>query len=119
MNKVIIMGMTFAEGSVPDFGSIYDVCLRHNGVNDYGLNAADVSKLSQITNAAPGSTALCDDTGDIYRLTKTGWAKFGGGASNQSAANTNSLNLSPKSIDRSAMLDTDDLNVRDDDEELM
>ena len=79
MNKVIIMGMTFAEGSVPDFGSIYDVCLRHNGVNDYGLNAADVSKLSQITNAAPGSTALCDDTGDIYRLTKTGWAKFGGG----------------------------------------
>lgn len=119
MNKVIIMGMTFAEGSVPDFGSIYDVCLRHNGVNDYGLNSADVSKLSQITNAAPGSTALCDDTGDIYRLTKTGWVKFGGGASNQSAANTNSLNLSPKSIDRSAMLDTDDLNVRDDDEELI
>ena len=118
-NKRIVMGMTFDENRVPDFGSIYDVCLRHNGVNDYGLNAADVSKLSQITNAAPGSTALCDDTGDIYRLTKTGWVKFGGGAANQSAANTNSLNLSPMNIDRSAMLGTDDLNVRDDDEELM
>lgn len=122
MNKVIIMGMTFAEGSVPDFGSIYDVCLRHNNVNDYGAaSVSDASKLSNITNAAPGSTCLFSN-GDIYRLEKSGWAKFGEAAESEVAGNsasTNSLNLSPKSIDRSAMLDTDDLNVRDDDEELM
>lgn len=78
MSKVIIMGMIFDEGSVPDFGSIYRVCERQNNVHDYGLNSADVSKLDLITNAALGSTALCDDTADIYRLTKTGWVKFGG-----------------------------------------
>ena len=72
------MGMVFDQGSIPNFGSIYAVNLRHTSVNDYGLNAADVSKLSQITNAAPGSTAICDDTGELYRLTKTGWVKFGG-----------------------------------------
>lgn len=64
---------------IPDFGSIYLVKSRHNGVNDYGLNEADVSKLDLITNAAPGSTALCDDTGNLYRLTKSGWVLFGGG----------------------------------------
>lgn len=79
--KVIIMGMSFEEGSVPDFGSIYATKItigNLSGVNEYGLNSADISKLNNITNAAPGSTALCDDTGDIYRLTKTGWVKFGG-----------------------------------------
>lgn len=78
MSKVIIMGMIFDENDVPDFGSIYRVCERQNNVHDYGLDSADVSKLDLITNAAPGSTALCDDTADIYRLTKTGWVKFGG-----------------------------------------
>lgn len=79
MGTVIVMGMIFEEGSVPDFGSIYLVKSRYNGVNDYGLNEADVSKLDLITNAAPGSTALCDDTGNLYRLTKSGWVLFGGG----------------------------------------
>lgn len=79
--KVIIMGMEFNEGSVPDFGSIYATKITRGdfkGINEYGLNSADISKLNSITNAALGSTALCDDTGDIYRLTKTGWVKFGG-----------------------------------------
>lgn len=78
MGTVIIMGMIFEEGSVPDFGSIYLVKSRYNGVNDYGLNEADVLKLNLITNAAPGSTALCDDTANLYRLTKSGWVLFGG-----------------------------------------
>lgn len=78
MTKVIVMGMEFDESSVPDFGSIYLVKSRYNGVNDYGLNEADVSKLDLITNAAPGSTALCDDTANLYRLTKSGWVLFGG-----------------------------------------
>lgn len=78
MGTVIVMGMIFEEGSVPDFGSIYLVKLRYNGVNDYGLNEADVSKLDLITNAAPGSTALCDDTANLYRLTKSGWVLLGG-----------------------------------------
>lgn len=78
MGTVIIMGMIFEEGSVPDFGSIYLVKSRYNGVNDYGLNEADVSKLDLITNAAPGSTALCDDSANLYRLTKSGWVLLGG-----------------------------------------
>ena len=101
MSKVIVMGMTFDEGSVPDFGSIYAVKLGFNGVNDYGLNEEDVSKLDLITNAAPGSTALCDDTGNLYRLTKSGWVKFGG--SDESAAGNEqaqTLNLSPLNINR-------------------
>ena len=78
MTKVIVMGMEFDESSVPDFGSIYIVKSRYNGVNDYGLNEADVSKLDLITNAAPGSTALCDDSANLYRLTKSGWVLLGG-----------------------------------------
>lgn len=78
MGTVIVMGMIFEEGSVPDFGSIYLVKSRYNGVNDYGLNEADLSKLDLITNAAPGSTALCDDSANLYRLTKSGWVLLGG-----------------------------------------
>ena len=92
MSKVIIMGMIFDEGSAPDFGSIYRVCERQNNVHDYGLDSADVSKLDLITNAAPGSTALCDDTADIYRLTKSGWVKFGESTETEPLT---SLNLSP------------------------
>ncbi len=77
MSKVIIMGMMFDEGDAPDFGSIFRSRERHDNVHEYGLNSEDVSKLDLITNAAPGSTALCTDTADIYILTKTGWAKFG------------------------------------------
>lgn len=101
MSKVIVMGMIFDEGSVPDFGSIYAVKLGFNGVNDYGLNEEDVSKLNSINNAAPGSTALCDDTGNLYRLTKSGWVKFGG--SDESVAGNEqaqTLNLSPLNINR-------------------
>ena len=83
--KTVVMGMVFDSDNVTDFGSIYST--KHTsgdvkGVNGYGLNAADVAKLALITNAAYGSTALCDDTGDIYRLTKSGWVKFGGGIAN-------------------------------------
>ena len=97
MSKVIIMGMIFDENDVPDFGSIYRVCERQNNVHDYGLNSADVSKLDLITNAAPGSTALCDDTADIYRLTKSGWVKFGESTETETEPLTslNLLNLSP------------------------
>ena len=97
MSKVIILGMIFDENDVPDFGSIYRVCERQNNVHDYGLSSADVSKLDLITNAAPGSTALCDDTADIYRLTKSGWVKFGESTETETEPLTslNLLNLSP------------------------
>ena len=82
MSTVIVMGMNFPTDSVPDFGSIYVVKLNgganFKGRNDYGLFEEDVPKLDLITNASPGSTALCDDTGKLYRLTKSGWVKFGG-----------------------------------------
>lgn len=79
MTIINIMGMEFVKGTEPDFGSIYAVKLVSSGVNDYGLNERDVNKLNLITNANAGATALCDDTGNLYRLTKTGWVLFGGG----------------------------------------
>lgn len=112
MSKVIIMGMMFDEGEAPDFGSIFRSRERHDNVHEYGLNSEDVSKLDLITNAAPGSTALCTDTGDIYILTKTGWAKFGKEAETETAGSNSSpasLNLSPLNIDRADL--TSDISV--------
>lgn len=74
--KIIIMGMIFDSENAPDFGSIYGIQINAGqfpAVNRYGLNSDDVPKLKSITNAAPGSTARCDDTGDIYRFTHVGW----------------------------------------------
>ena len=75
---VIVMGMEFESGSVPDFGSIRMTCKRHTNVNDYIVLSTDISKLDGITNAAEGSTALCTDTGDLYILHVGEWAKLGG-----------------------------------------
>lgn len=114
MDYVIIMGMEFESGSEPDFGSIYRVHEGVSGVHEYGLNSEDVDKLDIITNAAPGSTALCDDTADIYRLTKTGWVMFGAGSQAGTSDSTNSVSLSfaPVSIDRPVI--TDDITETDD-----
>lgn len=61
------------------YGSLYLIKQRANNVNDYGgSDVADVSKLTTITNAAPGSTCLFS-SGDIYRLELDGWNEFGGG----------------------------------------
>lgn len=78
MEIIRILGMEFVKGTEPNFGSIYAVKLVSSGVNEYGLNEVDVPKLDSIINALPGSTALCDDTGNLYRLTKSGWVRFGG-----------------------------------------
>ena len=75
---VIVMGMEFESGSVPDFGSIRMTSQRHNNVNDYIALSADISKLDDITNAAEGSTALCTDTGELYILHVGKWVKLGG-----------------------------------------
>lgn len=75
---VIVMGMTFEAGSVPDFGSIRLTAQRHNNVNDYIILSTDISKLDGITNAAEGSTALCTDTADLYILHVGEWVKLGG-----------------------------------------
>lgn len=84
-SQVLIMNMLFDSDNAPDFGSIYpgekqNGGVNYKGINEYGLFEEDVPKLDLITNAAPGSTALCDDTGNLYRLTKSGWVLFGGGA---------------------------------------
>ena len=80
------MGMKFEDWEeVSDFGSIYAKNLQSNGVNEYGLDEVDIEKLDLLKTQSPhgnatyGSTAICDDTGDLYVLTKSrGWAKFGG-----------------------------------------
>lgn len=77
--QVLIMGMLYNSGSAPDFGSIYKITGNSDNVNEYGLNSVDIPKLSLITNCNYGSTALCDDTGELYRYTKTGWVELGAG----------------------------------------
>ncbi|MBQ2346978.1 MAG: hypothetical protein II388_01235 [Clostridia bacterium] len=78
MTTVTIMGMIFSSDNVPDFGSIRLTKKRYNNVNDYIFKVEDLSKLSLITNAAEGSTALCTDTGDLYILHVGEWVKIGG-----------------------------------------
>ena len=92
-SKVIIMGMTFDAGSVPNFGSLYGVKIRAGdikAVNDYaGETESDADKLDNITNAAPGSTCLFSN-GSLYRLELSG-------------------NLSPLNIGRNMLLDNADV----------
>ena len=76
--QIINMGMIFDENDAPDFGSVFMSKHRESGVNDYGLLQSDADKLSLITNASPGSTALCIDTQNLYILTLDGWVMFGG-----------------------------------------
>lgn len=86
------------------YGSLYMAKQRHNSVNDYGgSDTADVSKLTNITTAGVGSTCLFSN-GDIYRLELSGWAKFGGDSESVAGTNTNTLNLSSLSLDRSQLL---------------
>ena len=99
-SQVIIMGMIFDEGSVPDFGSIRMTKSRYNGVNDYILKSTDLIKLDSITNATDGSTAICVDTADLYILLMGDWLKFGEESTENTETQTQSLNVSPLNINR-------------------
>ena len=118
-SQVLIMNMLFDSDDAPDFGSIYLVELKGGanlkGINEYGLFEEDVPKLDLITNAAPGSTALCDDTGNLYRLTKSGWYLVGSG-STTAQSSTNAVVSSPLIIDRIDL--TDDIKPIDVSEEI-
>lgn len=94
MAIVIKLGMKFDENSVPNFGSIRMTHQRGNNVNDYIFKVEDLSKLSLITNAAEGSTALASDTADIYILHVGEWVKLGGEDA------TRTLSMSPLNINR-------------------
>ena len=63
---VVIMGMTFQNDEVPDFGSIRLATVGQHYVKNYILNSEDVPKLDLITNAGDGSIAYCVDTGQLY-----------------------------------------------------
>lgn len=57
--KVSIMGMTFDENNVPDFGSICLVSPDRLGVKSFRLNDDDVAKLDLLTDEVyNGSDAL-------------------------------------------------------------
>ena len=108
-SQVIVMGMIFDEGSVPDFGSIRMTAQRYNNVNNYILFSADISKLDDITNAAEGSTAICVDTADLYILLMGDWLKFGE-ENTESTVQTQSVNLSPLNISREELTGSSGLN---------
>lgn len=109
---VIVMGMTFEAGSVPDFGSIRLTVQRHSNINDYIVLSADISKLDDITNAAEGSTALCTDTGDLYILHVGAWVKLGGASeeNTENTAQTQSVNLSPLNSNNEELTENRGLN---------
>lgn len=82
------MDMAFPSAeAVPDFGSIsmFFVGPKEMGyvvegnkrIRKYSLLSTDLSKLSNITNALDGSTAIAADTGAIYVLCNNTWSKSG------------------------------------------
>ena len=116
MTTVTLMGMIFSSDNVPDFGSIRLTKKRYNNVNDYIFKVEDLSKLSLITNAAEGSTALCTDTGDLYILHVGLWSILGGESeeSATNAAQAQTLNISPLNINRGEL--TGGVNLEDETE---
>lgn len=59
-----------------ELGSIKMILCRNDNMKDYTLLSADVDKLSQLTDAATGSTALCVDTTDVYIKHNGEWYKL-------------------------------------------
>lgn len=61
------MGNVFAsEKQIPDYGSLFLIKERSDGINDYGgSDAADATKLKYLVKAAIGSTCLFTD-GSLY-----------------------------------------------------
>lgn len=116
MTTVTIMGMIFSSDNVPDFGSIRLTKKRYNNVNDYIFKVEDLSKLSLITNAAEGSTALATDTGDLYILHMGIWSILGGESeeSTTNAAQVQTLSISPLDIGRGEL--TGGVNLEDETE---
>ena len=111
-----VMGMIFSSDNVPDFGSIRLTKKRYNNVNDYIFKVEDLSKLSLITNAAEGSTALATDTGDLYILHMGIWSTLGGESeeSTTNAAQVQTLSISPLDIGRGEL--TGGVNLEDETE---
>ena len=111
-----VMGMIFSSDTVPDFGSIRLTKKRYNNVNDYIFKVEDLSKLSLITNAAEGSTALATDTGDLYILHMGLWSILGGESegSTTNAAQVQTLSISPLDIGRGEL--TGGVNLEDETE---
>lgn len=115
MTTVTLMGMIFSSDTVPDFGSIRLTKKRYNNVNDYIVLSTDLSKLSLITNAAEGSTALATDTGDLYILHMGIWSILGGESeeSTTNAAQVQTLNVLPLNINREVLTNNDELNTQE------
>ena len=115
MTTVTIMGMVFTADSVPpEFGSIRLTKMRHNNVNDYIFKSADLSKLSLITNAAEGSTALATDTGDLYILHMGLWSILGRESEENATNAVQNLSMSPLNINRGEL--TGGVNLEDETE---
>ena len=114
MTTVTIMGMIFSSDTVPDFGSIRLTKKRYNNVNDYIFKVEDLSKLSLITNAAEGSTALATDTGDLYILHMGLWSILGGESEENATNAVQNLSMSPLNINRGEL--TGGVNLEDETE---
>lgn len=113
MTTVTIMGMIFSSDNVPDFGSIRLTKKRYNNVNDYIFKVEDLSKLSLITNAAEGSTALATDTGDLYILHMGIWSILGGESEENATNAVQNLSMSPLNINREVLTNNDELNTQE------
>lgn len=69
----IIMGMTFDENNVPDFGSICLVSPDRLGVKSFRLKDEDVSKLSLMTDEVYNGSDALTETGRLFIKLSGSW----------------------------------------------
>lgn len=77
-HSIIIDGQLITAGeTIPDLGSF--ICTEVNGnIRKYEGLSFDVGKLPHYNNLGTGSSALCLDTGELYKYEKTSdiWYKL-------------------------------------------
>lgn len=77
-HSIIIDGQLITAGeTIPDLGSF--ICIEVNGnIRKYEGLSFDVGKLPHYNNLGTGSSALCLDTGELYKYEKTSdiWYKL-------------------------------------------
>lgn len=74
----IIMGMTFDENNVPDFGSICLVSPDRLGVKSFRLKDTDVSKLSLMTDEVYNGSDALTDKGRLFIKLDDTWTEVTG-----------------------------------------
>lgn len=73
--KTIVMGMTFDENNVPDFGSICLVSDDRLGVKSFRLKDEDASNLSLMTDEVYNGSDAFTDKGRLFIKLSGEWTE--------------------------------------------